>query len=191
MAIADDIQTARERQKIEAWDAAERRMATEHGCSMPAGPLPAELRAGLDSWNKWTATKGVRSLPAKPFVVANFCLDAHSMGSPWATIAKTLKAISAAHDHHHLADPCSSSIVRKTVERIAPQVDPPRGWDKDEKEEWALLPASVRAAITRRENDRDKELRRLQNKAATNGAATKSVESKIKDIENDCTAKRI
>ncbi len=81
--------------------------------------------------------------------------------------------------------------TRKTVERIAPQVDPPRSWDKDEKEEWALLPASVRAAITRRENDRDKELRRLQNKAATNGAATKSVESKIKDIENDCTAKRI
>ncbi len=188
MAIADDIQTARERQKIEAWDAAERRMATEHGCSMPAGPLPAELRAGLDSWNKWTATKGVRSLPAKPFVVANFCLDAHSMGSPSATIAKTLKAISAAHDHFYLADPCSSSIVRKTVEQIAPPTEPPRSWSKDEKAAWGNLPPDIRQAITRRENERDVSLRRSQNKLAdlkkqqTNGAATKSVEAKTEEL---------
>ncbi len=193
MALADELKQVKERAQISGWDAAEKRLFEELGLGLPSQPLPADIRAGLDAFNKWAAAKGVRSLPAKPWVVAGWCLDAHSMDVPWGKIAATLQNVTEAHDHHHLADPCSSSIVRKTTEQVAPQIEPPRSWNKEEKTAWRRLPPDIRQAITRRENDRDKEIRRLQNEAADqrhmNGAG-KPVQPN-KDIENDCTEKRV
>ena len=43
-----------------------------------------------------------------------------------------------------------------------PAVEPPRSWPKADKALFVLLPDDVQAIISRRENQRDRELRRLQ-----------------------------
>jgi len=69
------------------------------------------------------------------------------------------------------------------------KTDPPRSWRTEERAEWARLPPAVRDAITRRENDRDKELRRLQSELAKlrHDGAAEPVISNIKDtIHETC-----
>src|SRR5262249_26479103 len=59
----------------------------------------------------------------------------------------------------------------------------PRSWNKDEKASWVQLPPEIKAAIGRREHQREKELRRLQNQVAelrhkTAPESSKTVEPK-------------
>jgi hypothetical protein len=46
------------------------------------------------------------------------------------------------------------------------KADPPRAWSASDKADWALLPIEIREIVTRREEQRDKELRRMQNEHA-------------------------
>jgi hypothetical protein len=45
-------------------------------------------------------------------------------------------------------------------------IDPPRSWRKPEQEMFVTLPVEIRAAISRREKQRETEVRRLQNLVA-------------------------
>ena len=62
-----------------------------------------------------------------------------------------------------------------------PPIDPPRSWSKDAKERWANLPRDVQEVIADREQDRDRELRRAQNKAAE---GEKSLTDKLTQAES-------
>jgi len=65
-------------------------------------------------------------------------------------------------------------------------VKPPRSWPKEDKALLATLPAQIRHRIEMREQQRDKELRRLQNEHAEKLKALtpdepKAVEQKEKE----------
>jgi hypothetical protein len=76
-----------------------------------------------------------------------------------------LEAITALHDYHNLSNPCATRVVNLALEQIVhPEI--PRSWTKDERAEWAKLPPPVRDAIARRENDRDRAVRRAQSELA-------------------------
>lgn len=53
----------------------------------------------------------------------------------------------------------------ETAETL-PAIEPPRSWTKEEKERFNSLPRETQEFITRRETERDREIRRSQNEAA-------------------------
>jgi hypothetical protein len=99
--------------------------------------------------------------------VAAFCLEQATLGVDPQQIMAQLGAIEKSHDKFNLPNPVRTAVVDIVLEQIV-KSEPPRSWNKDEKAEWAKLPARVRDAISRHEKDRDRELRRLQNQAAEN-----------------------
>ena len=107
---------------------------------------------------------------------------------PPEPLLATLAAVAALHDHHGLSNPVATRVVNLALERILREERQPR-WSKDELVEWRHLPLPMRNAIARREEDRDRELRRLQNEAAKrrqnmNGAA-KIVQIEQKEPTNE------
>ena len=125
--------------------------------------------------------RGVRKCPCKPWVVASYLLEQSANGVAAQVLVAMLEAISALHDYHNLSNPCATRVVSLALEQIVhPEI--PRSWNREEKAAWARLPPPVRDAIARRENDRDKELRRLQNKQRQTATAPEA--KPVADIED-------
>jgi hypothetical protein len=176
--LSDAIQRA----KVAEWDAAEQQMAARF--KLDPLVLSKDLLERHDLWAKWCAGKHVRKCPARPHAVATFLLEQNALGASAQVVVAMVEAIDAIHQYHGLSSPCATRVVNVVLEQIL-KVEPPRSWNRDEKAE-CKLPPRVREAITRRERDRDRALRRAQNKAAaTNGAATtKSIQINGKGTEH-------
>jgi hypothetical protein len=85
-----------------------------------------------------------------------------------------------------LANPVTTAIVRAALETII-KTDPPRSWPREDKVRFAELDPDIREIISKRENDRDKELRRLQNKVAADlqrQTATAPEAKPVADVED-------
>src|SRR5262249_28026235 len=132
-------------------------------------PQPAalddETRENLQPFLAWTTEKNCRYAPAKGFVVAAFVLDQAATGASTETILRRVSAISILHDRYGLSDPVSSSAARYALGYAIP-TEAPRSWNKLEKEAFVQLPPEVKAAIHRREHQRETEVRRMQNQLA-------------------------
>ena len=165
MALSDELQQARVRDQIARWDANEKRLAEQLGLDVPKTILSTDTVARLDFFAKWAAAKGVRKCPCKPHVLAAFAWENHSLGVPQQQTLAILKAVEEQHHHFNLSNPAATKIVWAAVETIC-KAEPPRSWTKAEKAEWVLLPPDIRQAISRREAERDKALRRSQNELA-------------------------
>jgi hypothetical protein len=67
-------------------------------------------------------------------------------------------------------------------------IEPPRSWRAEEKELFLTLPADIKAVVSRREQQREKELRRLQNETAAIKRQTTAADieepSKLKEETN-------
>lgn len=129
----------------------------------------------------------VPSCPAKPATVAAWILEDKGPGYFYLG---TLSAIEAVHDYYGFANPCATAAVRAALEKTL-EIKPPRSWTKEEKISFAQLPADIRAAIERRESDRETHLRNRQNELAAaikeakqDSAETKPVELKEEIITN-------
>src|SRR5262249_28292922 len=109
--------------------------------------------------------KGVRYCPAKPYVIAAYVIDQAATGASTETLLRRVQAISALHDRHGLSDPVSSTAARYALAYAIP-TDPPRSWNKEEKASFVQLPHEIKAAIQRREHQREVQLRRMQNEVA-------------------------
>src|SRR5690348_13622793 len=132
----------------------------------PSGNNPtAEAQEIAAHFVLWCEQLKVRSCPAKPTTVAAYVQWNTDQGVQPEKIIAALSAIEALHNCFGAANPVATVIVDNVLESII-DVKPPRGWRKEEKFSFALLPAMVRAAIARREEDREKEIRRLQNQTA-------------------------
>ena len=169
--LSDAIDAAKTREQIQKWDAGEARLKLD----VPRPALAKDVLERLDIFGKWAASKSVRRCPAKPHVVAAFCIEQHQMGAPAQVILSLLAAIEALHDFHGLSNPVRVAAVRAVLEQIV-KADPPRSWPKEDKVLFAQQDPEIRQVIARRESERDRELRRIQSKAAdlrqqTNGAA--------------------
>lgn len=163
LALADAIEQAKIRDRVARWDANEQKLLQEPKLALPKTQLSADTLARCDIWGKWCEARGVRKCPCKPWVVASYLLEQSANGVPAQVLVAMLEAITALHDYHNLSNPTATRIVNLALEQVVhPEI--PRSWNRNERAEWAKLPPPVRDAIARRENDRDKELRQLQNK---------------------------
>jgi hypothetical protein len=176
-----DLANAIQRAKVAEWDAAEQQMAARF--KLDPLVLSKDLLERHDLWAKWCAGKHVRKCPARPQAVATFVLEQNALGASAQVVVAMVEAIDAIHQYHGLSSPCATRVVNVVLEQIL-KVEPPRSWGRDERAEWAKLPPLVREAITRRERDRDLALRRAQNKAASNGAAVKPIQTNGKGTDH-------
>jgi hypothetical protein len=192
MALVDELQRAKAREEIAKLDAGERRVAAQLGIdpTKPSSELPAALRSELAAYQTWCAKNSCRHLPTKSYVLAQFLKEAAQLGVPWGKLTLVVAAVRVQHDRYFFADPTNSQIVLQTIEQIAPSPEPPRSWPAADKAEFARLPADIREIIARRENDRDRELRRKQSEFAalkqrlSNGADNKPVHTN-EGLSND------
>jgi hypothetical protein len=180
VSIANELEKARQAEQVKLWDAGEAKLALS--IQQPRIELTPDVLARFDRFSKWCAVKQVRRLPAKPKTVAAFVLEQDALGVPAQQIISILNAIELSHDHHSLSNPTQTAIVRSALEQVI-KTEPPRSWRAEEKAEFAMLPPDVRAAIARRESDRDKALRQAQQRLAderkrlANGADPKTVQT--------------
>jgi hypothetical protein len=148
-------------------------------------PQPAELDSetleDLRPWLAWTTARHVRHAPARPYVIAAFIAEQSASGTSTNDILRQLDAVARLHDKFSLPNPVATAAARAVLEReFAFAV--PRSWTGPEKEMFVTLPAEIRAAISRREQDRETTLRRAQNNLAAErkrlqaDAETKSAE---------------
>jgi hypothetical protein len=163
MGLGEQLEQAKRRDQIKAWDQGERELAAT--IAAPEVELSADLRSRLDPFFKYAESKSVRRLPARPATVACWVRFQAGLGVPDEQILAALTAIEAAHDRHSLANPVRTAIVRAEVDRLA-KVTPPRSWPKAEKAMFALLPPDIKRIIALRQEQADHELCRLQSKVA-------------------------
>jgi hypothetical protein len=185
--LADQIQAAKQREEILKLDAGDQRVAADLARriqSIPANELSADIRSRLDPFNKWAIARQARRCPAKPATVALWALEQAAMGVPAQQILTQLDAIEHLHDRWGLANPVRTAIVRRVLEGII-KVPPPRSWPHTDKVRFAELPPDIREIIARREQQRDKALRRLQNEAAERRHNGADETVKHKEVEHD------
>jgi hypothetical protein len=192
--LSDVIRNVDKQQEVARLDAGDRGASAELAKRikpLPVNELSTDIRTRLDSFNKWAGSRSARRCPAKPATVALWALEQADLGVPVQQILAQLDAIEKLHDKFSLSNPVRTAIVQAALETII-KVDPPRSWPREDKVRFARLDPDTREIIAKRENDRDKELRRLQARAAeakkrlSNGAGTKPVQqTDDKELDND------
>ena len=115
----------------------------------------------------------MRHAPAKLWCVAAFILERHSGGIAQEQIIAELDGIARLHAKFMLANPVMTEIVNGVFYRLF-EIKRPRSWPKADCAVWATLPAQIRERITTREQQRDVELRRMQNDHADKLKSLKS-----------------
>ena len=193
--LADAIEQAKIRERVARWDANEQRLLQELKLDIPRPALAKDVLERLNIFGKWCEARSVRKCPCKPHVLASFCISQHQMGAAPQVILALLAAVEALHDHHGLSNPVRTSAVRAALDTII-KIDPPRSWPRADRILFAELPPDIREITARREQQRDKALRRLQNEAAErrhNGAEKKPVikpneETKLCQSDAETTA---
>jgi hypothetical protein len=88
-------------------------------------------------------------------------------------------AIARVCDSISVANPIETAAVRTMLSRRLDAIEAPRSWSKEDQLHFATLPRETQVILTRRENERDAGLRRLQNKLLN-----KQVSEPMKEIEN-------
>ncbi len=117
----------------------------------------------------WCDNLGIPALPASPATVGLFIWQ-----RPADHLADTLAivgAVSRAHQARGLADPTLGYAVTSIVNHLA-SIDPPRSWPKAEHQTFKSLPIELQRFLVKREKERDREVRRVQNDAARNKGKT-------------------
>jgi hypothetical protein len=162
MAILSEIERQRVAEQVAEFTRNETALAetTEHVAPIP---LTDSEKAKLQTFSKWCNARGVRYCPARPATVAVFVSEHADKGSDY--ILDSILAIEHLHDIHGFANPVATEVVRRTIVSIV-KVEPPRSWPGADKALFARLPIDVRAAIARREHQRETFIRRLQNEMA-------------------------
>jgi hypothetical protein len=189
--LAEQLAAAKQREEILKLDAGDQRTAAELAkrIQLPARELSADICTRLDAFNKWAISKQARRCPAKPATVALWVLESADLGVPPQQILAQLDAIEQLHDKWSLSNPVRTAIVRAALETII-KIDPPRGWSRAERVEFASLSPDIREIIVNKERLRDRAIRHAQNEAAEakkrhSDAETKSVNQG--NIENEAT----
>ena len=161
----------------------EREIASQFAQILPAHPeLDDETRKHLTPFVQWSKRALVRHCPSKPSSVAAFILIQAGAGVPRPQIVKQLDAIERLHDVFGLSNPVATTSARYALSNVS-QIEPPRSWPKADKLKFELLPVEIRAVIAQREQDRDKELRRIQNAAAEKRHPDSADQKPVNSIE--------
>jgi hypothetical protein len=130
----------------------------------------------MDMFSKWCALRGEQAIPASPTIVARFIADVAPMGIDrvWPAVLE----ISRAHYTVGLPDVTNSFPVANAINELS-KLEAPRSWPAAEKPRFLTLPYDIQLTISKREADRDKQIRTMQNEFAklkkeTENAANKT-----------------
>jgi hypothetical protein len=194
--LADDIALAKQREQIAEWDRREARLREQLGLDLPQRRLSAKETELWNRFSEYCERESVRKLPAKPHTVASYVLDAARMGIPPEQIFYVLESISVAHDYHGLSSPVHTAATREAIQKVGAPTDPPWGWRGEEKAAWAQLPDDAKAAVYRRESERNREMQRKHSEVAKlkrllSGADKPAQTNSRKDYAHDEATQRI
>jgi hypothetical protein len=117
----------------------------------------------MNTWEKWCSLRGEQPIPASPTMIARFINEISSLGIDriWPAVLE----ISRSHYVVSLPDPVLSGPVSAAIEAIAP-IKPPRSWPIADQQRFSILPYDLKLIISKREADRDKQIRQMQNEFA-------------------------
>ena len=189
MTLADQLELVKRREQAEAWDRGEQKIATEFGSRLPQSPeLDDEARAHLKHFIEWASDNSVRFCPVKPQVLAAYILTQASTGLDEQSLLKEVESIDRLHQRHGLASPVATTAARAALEAVL-RIEPPRSWKVPEKEIFVTMPVEIRAAVARREQQRETEVRRLQNCIAEEKKRLKAAAASTHAAENATTEK--
>jgi len=173
-----EIERLNRNAQIAKWDANENALAkrlvdqlAQDFAEQGKPPKAAEVIQSSDdalhanNFVRWCNQQEVRSCPAKPSTVAAYIREYREHKDREDLVLDKLAAISAIHSRHGLPDPCHTTVVRTVLETMFKD-EAPRSWSAPEKELFLFLPAEIRLTILRRERDREKNFRRMQNELA-------------------------
>lgn len=118
----------------------------------------------------WCEQNEITPYPARPASVAYFILDNLWLGID--ALLKVVGSVSVVHDG--IADPTLSPAVSAALNQVAPIV-PPRSWPKEHKARFVALPRELQMYVGAHEAQREKEIRRAHNEAATAKQALASI----------------
>jgi hypothetical protein len=119
-------------------------------------------------------------------VVAQFIFEQSATGATTESILRQVEAISRLHDKYGLSNPTATAAARAVLEREF-AIEVPRSWKAPEKEMFVMLPADIRAAISRREKQRETEVRRLQNSIAEEKKRLQAAGASTQAADNERT----
>jgi len=125
---------------------------------------PQGDRSHWPVWQAWCDQRGIASLPAVPASIAVYILHHASLGD---RLEAVIESISAVHQADGKADPTLSPIVIAALFPKGAPIEPPRSWGKTHRVMWPILPRAIQDYIVKRQDDHDKEIRRLQQEYAT------------------------
>jgi hypothetical protein len=115
-------------------------------------------------FSNWCALNGQRALPASPAAIGKFVDDIAPFG-----IEKVWDQVQQIRREHYVRDLGDPTLgpgpVSDAINRIS-GMTPPRSWRAEAKAEFMALPWPVQVEIGKREAERDRAVRRMQNEVA-------------------------
>jgi hypothetical protein len=149
MSLTDEIAKAK----------AHNQSVLEKGLHLERPEFSDEDRVIIENFRVYCRAQGVEA-NLQPTTVAAFMAAAADRD-----VERTVTAMQAWAGYYHMADPCSSGPVRAVLLRRL-RIEPPRSFNKQDRELFACMPVEQKAVLYRREQERDRALRNLQNKHA-------------------------
>jgi hypothetical protein len=126
-------------------------------------PAPQGDKSQWPAWASWCDQRKITAFPALPAAVAVFVLNNAAAGD---RLEKVIASIGAVHEADGRANPVLSPIVIAALNQVFPPIEPPSGWPKERKADFALLHPGLQKFIVAHERQIIKEMRRAQNEAA-------------------------
>jgi hypothetical protein len=111
------------------------------------------------TWQQWCERTAIPSCPAVPASIAVFILKNAALGD---RLEKVVESIGAVHQADGKADPTLSPVVIAALYPKGPPIAAPRSWNRSHSYMWQILPRAIQDYIVKRQDDHDKEIRRLQ-----------------------------
>jgi hypothetical protein len=157
----------------------ERRLLSELNIEPPKG-LDGGQRQIFKDFAEWCKTMGVRT--SSPCSVA-----AYLQTLPNNMCLAVVAAVAAAHEDSVLPNPTATHPVRTVLNRRI-TIRAPASWSRQDQQSFAELPAQIRGVLLKREEERDRALRRKQNdldKAMKSLAAEPQIKSLNKEQQEN------
>jgi hypothetical protein len=117
----------------------------------------------MNLFERWCVINSHQPFGASPAIVTKFVNDISPMGI--AAVWDAVQEVSRMHYTHGLSSPCNGGPVAAAINELA-GIPAPRSWPRDEQNWFKSLPYDIQLIISKRERDRDNQVRKMQHEFA-------------------------
>jgi len=187
--MAASISNVIEQAKFQEYARNEQAIRERFGSRSGSGLSDPE-RALLTPFIEWCRGLSVRHCPATPAVVAAFIQEYDWRGPK--IVVPMLRAIEALHDHHMVANPVATNVVKAAVAEMFSDdladliagFEAPKSWSKTEKKMFWILPKDIQQIVARREFQREQVISQALSEAGNLRLKVAKLESAAKENSN-------